>query len=113
METPNDRPGDPSEHDRVLAYEFGSFRIETELCRLLRDGEVVPLTPKAFDALLALVRRRDRIVDKDELIRIVWRDTFVSDDSLTQSISVLRRALGDLSNHPEFIATVPRRGYRF
>src|SRR6266446_806942 len=95
------------------AYEFGPFRIEIKLCQLLRGGDVVPLTPKAFDTLLALVRRRDRVVDKDELMKIVWPDSFVSEDSLTQSISVLRRVLGDVSNQPEFIATVPRRGYRF
>src|SRR5712692_4169542 len=94
------------------AYEFGPFRMEIERCQLLRGGEVLPLAPKAFDTLLALVRRRDRVVDKDELMKIVWPDSFVSDDSLTQSISVLRRVLGDVSNQPDFIVTVPRRGYR-
>ena len=106
---PHESPGSRS----AQAYEFGPFRIKVEVCQLSRSGEVVPLTPKAFDTLLALVRRRDHVVDKDELMKIVWPDSFVSEDSLTQSISVLRRALGDVSNQPEFIVTIPRRGYRF
>lgn len=95
------------------AYEFGPYRLEVDLRQLLRDDEVMALTPKAFDTLLALVRRRDRVVDKDELMKIVWPDSFVSEDSLTQSISVLRRVLGDVTNQPQFILTIPRRGYRF
>ncbi len=91
---------------------FGPFRQEPEANRLLRDGTVV-LTGKAVDTLVVLVRHRDRVVEKDELIKVVWPDAFVSEDSLTQSISMLRKALGDDSSQPEFIATIPRRGYRF
>jgi DNA-binding winged helix-turn-helix (wHTH) protein/Tol biopolymer transport system component len=93
-------------------YLFGSFRLEPEANRLLRDGTTV-LTGKAVETLAVLVRHRDRVVEKDELIRLVWPDAFVSDDSLTQSISMLRKALGDDSSQPQFIATIPRRGYRF
>jgi DNA-binding winged helix-turn-helix (wHTH) protein/Tol biopolymer transport system component len=113
MKVVKDPADDFSGSRKPLAYEFGPFRIEVELCQLLRGGEAVPLTPKAFDTLLTLVRRRDHVVDRDELMKIVWPDSFVSEDSLTQSISVLRRALGDVSNQPEFIVTIPRRGYRF
>ena len=91
------------------SYEFGRFQLDVRARHLLKDGEVVPLTSKAFDALLLLVRHRDRVVTKDELMHAVWPNTFVSDDSLTQAISSLRRALGDA----EYIATIPRRGYRF
>jgi DNA-binding winged helix-turn-helix (wHTH) protein/Tol biopolymer transport system component len=91
------------------AFEFGRFRIDVAGRHLLRDNEVVPLTSKAFDTLLLLVRHRDRVVTKDELMQAVWPNTFVSDDSLTQAISSLRRALGN----SELIATIPRRGYRF
>ncbi len=91
------------------AYAFGRFRMDVASRQLLRDGTHVPLAAKAFDTLLVLVRRRDRAVTKDELMKAVWPDTFVSDDSLTQSISSLRRTLGDA----EVIATIPRRGYRF
>lgn len=101
-----------SETAPVKAYLFGRFRLEVDAHRLTRDGDVL-LTGKACETLLALVKHRDRIVEKDELIRLVWPDAFVTDDSLTQSISMLRRALGDDSAQPHYIATIPRRGYRF
>lgn len=93
-------------------FVFGRFRLETDANRLLRDGAIV-LTGKAVDTLAALVRHRDRVVEKDELMKLVWPDAFVSDDSLTQNISMLRKALGDDSSQPQLIATIPRRGYRF
>jgi len=74
---------------------------------------MVPLTRKAFDTLLALVQHGTQIVDKDDLLRIVWPRTFVSEETLTQNIATIRRALGDSSATPEYIATVPRRGYQF
>src|SRR5215216_6473483 len=94
-------------------YSFGPYLLDVPRRALLRDGEALALTSKAFDTLLALVRNRDRVVSKDELLQLVWPDAFVSEDSLTQSVSVLRRTLGDRSGQPQFIATVPRRGYRF
>jgi DNA-binding winged helix-turn-helix (wHTH) protein/Tol biopolymer transport system component len=74
---------------------------------------VVSLTPKAFDTLLALVERAGRVVEKDELLRVVWGDIVVGDETLAQNVSALRRALGDQADRPDFIATVPRCGYRF
>jgi eukaryotic-like serine/threonine-protein kinase len=97
----------------VEIYTFGPFRLEVATRTLSREGEVVTLTSKAFDTLLVLIQKRDRVVEKEELVKLVWPDTFVSDDSLTHSVSVLRRALGDDSGQPVYIATVPRRGYRF
>jgi DNA-binding winged helix-turn-helix (wHTH) protein/Tol biopolymer transport system component len=94
-------------------YLFGPFRLDVPARELRRDGEVVPLTAKAFDTLVVLVRYRDRVVDKETLMKQVWPDAFVGDDSLTQNISVLRRALGDDPAQPQFIVTVPRCGYRF
>jgi DNA-binding winged helix-turn-helix (wHTH) protein/Tol biopolymer transport system component len=94
-------------------YCFGDYRIDTRLRRLYRRNDVVPLTPKAFDTLLALVERAGRVVEKDELLRAVWGDTVVGDETLAQNISTLRRVLGDQVDRPEFIATVPRCGYRF
>src|SRR4029453_2113339 len=73
----------------------------------------VALSPKAFDTLGLLLRHRHRVLPKDELFREVWGDVRVSEDSLTQTISSLRRALGDDRSHAEYITTVPRRGYRF
>ena len=92
---------------------FGEYKLDTRLRRLYRRTDVVPLTPKAFDTLLALVERAGRIVEKDELLRAVWGDTVVGDETLAQNISTLRRVLGDQADRPEFIATVPRCGYRF
>jgi DNA-binding winged helix-turn-helix (wHTH) protein/Tol biopolymer transport system component len=94
-------------------YIFGPFRLDVASRTLTRNGEAVTLTAKAFDTLLVLIRHRDQIVDKEQLVRLVWPDTFVSDDSLTHSVSVLRRVLGDDSAQPVYIATIPRRGYRF
>jgi DNA-binding winged helix-turn-helix (wHTH) protein/Tol biopolymer transport system component len=94
-------------------YLFGPFRLDVPARELRRESEVVPLTAKAFDTLVVLVRHRDRVVDKETLMRQVWPDAFVGDDSLTQNISVLRRALGDDTAQPQFIVTVPRCGYRF
>jgi Tol biopolymer transport system component/DNA-binding winged helix-turn-helix (wHTH) protein len=81
--------------------------------RLLRDGLHVPMTAKVFDTLLVLVANHDRPVTKEELIHAVWPNTFVSDDSLVQNISAIRRALGDDPSRPQYIATLSRRGYRF
>jgi DNA-binding winged helix-turn-helix (wHTH) protein/tetratricopeptide (TPR) repeat protein len=95
------------------AYEFGPYRLETESRRLLRSGEPISLTPKAFDTLLALVERRNRVVEKAELMNIVWPDSFVEEANLSQTIFVLRKTLGDDTNGRPFIDTAPRRGYRF
>ena len=77
------------------AYEFGPYRLEPSTRRLLRGGEPVALTPKAFDTLLALIERRDRVVDKAELMRLVWPDSFVEEANLSQTIFVLRKTLGE------------------
>jgi eukaryotic-like serine/threonine-protein kinase len=106
-------PVDPAPSAISKIYLFGHFRIDVASLQLLRDDHVIPLTPKVFDTLQVLVRHSHRVVTKDELMRIVWHDSIVSEDSLSQSISALRRALGDDPNHPQFVATIPRRGYRF
>ncbi len=95
------------------AYVFGPFRLDSRRRRLWKGSEIVGLTPKAFDILLALVRQAGRTVDKDELMKAVWPDTFVGEETLTQNISTLRKALGDTPDQPAYIATVPRRGYHF
>ena len=100
-------------HDAPTGYAFGPFRLELPSRQLYRGADILPLTGKAFDTLLLLVRRHGQLVEKDELLSHVWPDTHVTEDSLTQSISVLRRTLGEDAAQPRFIATVPRRGYRF
>ena len=91
-------------------YEFGLFRLEPAERKLLRSGEAVALTPKVFDMLVMLVRNSGHLLEKDELIRALWPDSFVEEGNLSNNIFVLRKALG--SDH-EYVETVPRRGYRF
>jgi TolB-like protein/DNA-binding winged helix-turn-helix (wHTH) protein len=98
--------------DQKPFYEFGAFRLDIRNHQLLRDGEPVLLTPKAFDTLVALVQRAGQVVTKDELMKIVWPDSFVEETGLTRNISVLRKVLGS-SETGGFIETVPKIGYRF
>ncbi len=97
----------------LAVYTFGPFRFNVTLRRLYKHDEPIALTPKAAETLLALLERVDRVVEKDELLRVVWGDVFVGEDTLAQNISTLRRVLGDDASRPQFIATIPRRGYRF
>ncbi len=94
-------------------YEFGPFRLDPAEKTLWRDGQPVPLTPKAFDTLLILVEKGGRLVEKDELIRRLWPDSFVEENSLPQNIYLLRKALEKDGQGIRYIETVPRRGYRF
>ncbi|MGH9936584.1 MAG: winged helix-turn-helix domain-containing protein, partial [Blastocatellia bacterium] len=94
-------------------YEFGPFRLDAGERLLLRGGESVPLTPKAFDLLLALVEHHGHLLEKDELMKLVWPDTFVEEANLSSNVSLIRKALGDGANGQKYIETVPRRGYRF
>jgi DNA-binding winged helix-turn-helix (wHTH) protein/TolB-like protein/Tfp pilus assembly protein PilF len=101
-----------SEHSQHF-YEFGRFRIRTSDRVLLRDQEIVPLTPKVFDILLALVESSGQVISKAGLMKKVWPDSFVEEGNLTQNISLLRKALGEGQNGHQYIETVARRGYRF
>src|SRR5256885_16517970 len=94
-------------------YEFDSFRIDARKRRLLRDGEVLPLTPKAFDTLLALIANHGRVMEKDELMQAIWTDTIVEESALSRNIYLLRKALGESPDQHRYIVTVPGRGYRF
>ena len=98
---------------RVRELVFGPFRVDTVYCQLWRDEQLVALTPKAFDTLVFLIGHRDHIVSKEEVMAAVWPNSFVSEDALTSNIWAIRRALGDDADKQEFIATIPRRGYRF
>jgi DNA-binding winged helix-turn-helix (wHTH) protein/Flp pilus assembly protein TadD len=92
---------------------FGEFTLDTRRKRLTRGTQSVELSEHQFDVLAHLVAHAGEIVSKDALIEAAWREVAVTDNSLEQAISVLRRALGDNSRKPEMIQTVPRRGYRF
>jgi DNA-binding winged helix-turn-helix (wHTH) protein len=94
-------------------YEFGPFRLDAAERLLSRDSEAVPLSPKAFDLLLALVERQGRLLEKNELMKLVWPDTFVEEANLSYTISLIRKALGEGAEPQQFIETVPKHGYRF
>jgi len=94
-------------------YVFGEFRLDARSRVLFRSGEMVELYPKAIDVLIFLVESRANVATKEELLERVWPDTFVEESTLTRSISVLRKALGDTPEGHSYILTVPKRGYRF
>jgi pimeloyl-ACP methyl ester carboxylesterase/DNA-binding winged helix-turn-helix (wHTH) protein/class 3 adenylate cyclase len=110
--TPFESGGSMSDK-RVSSYEFGAFRLDPGERLLVRDREVVPLTPKMFDLLLVLVENGGHMLAKRELMHRVWPDAFIEEANLAQNISKLRKALGETEGGRKYIETVPKRGYRF
>ena len=96
-----------------LYYEFGPYQLNVNTRQLKRSGETISLNPKAADILVLLITRAGRLVEKDELLKEIWPDTFVEEANLSQNIFYLRKALGDERAGPKYIETVTRRGYRF
>jgi len=97
----------------VEILQFGEFRIDVLARVVRREEEVLSLNRRAFDVLLYFARNSGRILTRDELLKNVWPDTFVDENSLAQSISVLRRALGEKPGDNSYIVTLPGRGYQF
>ena len=98
---------------KSFVFTFADMEVrEHEFC-IVRAGEVLPVEPKAFRVLLFLLRNPHKLIKKDELLDAVWNDCSVSENSLTRSIALLRRLLGDDVHEPRYIATVPTVGYRF
>lgn len=94
-------------------YEFGPFRLDPAERLLLRAGQPVALTPKAFDTLRYFLENHQRLLSKDELLAQLWPDSFVEESNLAQNVSAVRRALGEQPGGGHYIETVPKRGYRF
>jgi len=94
-------------------YIFGLFRVDITERLLFGERGVVPLTPKAFDTLMVLIENSKHVLSKDELMQMVWPDSFVEENNLAQNISALRKALGETSGGQKYIETMPKRGYRF
>jgi DNA-binding winged helix-turn-helix (wHTH) protein/tetratricopeptide (TPR) repeat protein len=99
------------DESRRELYEFGPFRVDADNEVLLRDGQPVTLTPKAFQIFLVLVRRSGEIATKDEIMKSVWPDTFVEETNLTRNIFSIRKALGEGPEN-QYILTVSGKGYR-
>jgi DNA-binding winged helix-turn-helix (wHTH) protein/TolB-like protein len=94
-------------------YTFGQFELDPGQKRLRCDGESIPLQPKVFDVLVAFAERAGQLVSRDELMEIVWADTFVEESNLRFCIHSLRKTLGKDKEGNDYIETVPTRGYRF
>jgi len=94
-------------------FAFGPFLLDTEARALLRDGERLPIAGRTLDTLVALVQNRGRLLEKDELLSLIWPGTVVEEANLSQSIFTPRKLLGDSPKHNRYIATVAGRGYQF
>ena len=94
-------------------FEFGPFRLDADKRLLLRDGEVIPLTPKCIDLLLVFVETGGEVLSKDDLLNRVWPGSFVEEGNLTYNISMLRKALGEKASTNQYIVTISGHGYRF
>src|SRR5271170_7107881 len=94
-------------------FRFGKFQVDALARTLRREEAVVTLNRRAFDVLLYLVQNPGQVVSRDELLKNVWPDTYVDENSLAQSISVLRRALEEKPGDNSYIVTLPGRGYQF
>jgi DNA-binding winged helix-turn-helix (wHTH) protein/TolB-like protein/Tfp pilus assembly protein PilF len=98
-----------------ITYEFAGFRLDARNHRLHRkdSGELVHLTPKVAELLTLFVQSRGRLLTKEEILDTVWADLIVEESNLSQSIFLLRKALGDDPKEPRFVLTIPNRGYQF
>jgi DNA-binding winged helix-turn-helix (wHTH) protein/tetratricopeptide (TPR) repeat protein len=96
-----------------MVYTFEDFELDSELYELRRNGRRIPVEPQVFDVIMYLLRRRDRVVSKEELFENIWKTRFVTESALTSRIKAARRALDDAGREQRLIGTVHGRGYRF
>ncbi len=95
-------------------FDFGGFRLDAQNRLLWREGKPVALTLKEFEVLFFFVENAGNVIEKDDLLDAVWKDTFIEEGTMTQNISRLRKKLEAASgNHELIIETLPKRGYRF
>lgn len=101
------------EEEHSYCFKFKSFRLDVEERQLFHNGVAVPLEPKVFDVLAALVQRSGHLVKKDELLHLIWSDSFVEEANIARTVYTLRKVLGEDENGNKFIETVAKKGYRF
>ena len=99
--------------NKVSIFRFADVEVREREFSLIKAGEVLPVEPKAFRVLLILLRNPQKLITKEELLNAVWGDAAVTENSLTRSIALLRRLLGDDIRNPRYIETVATVGYRF
>jgi DNA-binding winged helix-turn-helix (wHTH) protein len=104
---------EPESKTTKSLLRFGPFTLDLELHALYQGQEPIRLTGKPFETLVFLVQNQGRTVKKEALLDAVWKDLFVTENTLERAISEIRPALGDDRERPAFIQTVPRKGYRF
>jgi len=100
-------------NEKTLCYQFDDVRVDLQTFKVWRKGALLPIEPKAFEALVFLIDHRGRLVEKNEMLDAIWKDAFVTPNALTRVIARLRRALGDDAKDAKYIETVKTRGYRF
>ena len=96
-----------------MLYLFGDCELETRRFELRRQGQVRPIEPQVFDVLMLLLRERDRVVSKQEILDTVWGHRFVGESALTSRIKSVRQAVGDDGTRQGVVRTVRSRGYQF
>jgi TolB-like protein len=96
-----------------VPYQFEDFVLDPERRELVRGSEAIETGPQVFDVLLHLVKNREHVVTKDNLIDVVWGGRIISESTLTSHINAVRKALGDTGEEQRLIRTIPRKGYRF
>lgn len=96
-----------------MRYFFDDCALDTDRRELRRGRDIVPTTPQALDLLEYLIRSRDRVVSKEDLVNAIWNGRIVTDAALTTRLNAVRRAIGDSGERQRFIKTFPRKGFRF
>ena len=96
-----------------MRYLFEKYAFDTDRRELHRGADVVPVAPQVFDLLEHLIRNRERVVSKDDLINAIWDGRSVSDAALTTRLNAARTAIGDSGEEQRLIKTLPRKGFRF
>ena len=96
-----------------LPYHFNDFVLDSNRRELRRGADQIPVEPQVFDLLEFLIRARDRVVNRDELLDAVWRGRIVSDATLSSRLNAARTAIGDSGEAQRLIRTLPRKGIRF
>src|SRR6185312_10289870 len=97
----------------MVRYAFENCALDTERRELRRGNDLVAVEPQVFDLLVHLIRHRDRVVSKDELLDSVWQGRIVSESALFNRINAARSAIGDAGDQQRLIKTLPRKGLRF
>jgi TolB-like protein/Tfp pilus assembly protein PilF len=96
-----------------VKFGFDNYALDTRLRELRRDGELVAMQPQVFDLLVHLLKHRNHVVSRDDLIALVWGGRIVSDSTLDSRINAARNAIGDSGKEQRLIRTIPRKGLRF